>query len=153
MGGQRSSSSWRQAGRGLLTGLLTVLVSRASAAAATHNIVCVCVSKHHTKPCWIPFHHQLVFKKPLASQRLQYNGSRPPLVPSPALTTTSHVPLCPCAAHCSCIGCINPSITIVIRGPDLGLGPEKVRREIQLQARLDHVNIVELKQVCVVCVR
>lgn len=33
------------------------------------------------------------------------------------------------------------------RGPDLGLGPEKVRREIQLQARLDHVSIVELKQV------
>jgi hypothetical protein len=32
-------------------------------------------------------------------------------------------------------------------GPDLGLGPEKVRREIQLQARLSHVNIVELKQV------
>lgn len=29
----------------------------------------------------------------------------------------------------------------------MGLGPEKVRREIQLQARLDHVNIVELKQV------
>jgi hypothetical protein len=32
-------------------------------------------------------------------------------------------------------------------GPELGLGPEKVRREIQLQARLSHVNIVELKQV------
>jgi hypothetical protein len=36
---------------------------------------------------------------------------------------------------------------VLRRGPDLGLGPEKVRREIQLQARLDHVNIVELKQV------
>lgn len=36
---------------------------------------------------------------------------------------------------------------VLCRGPDLGLGPEKVRREIQLQARLDHVNIVELKQV------
>jgi hypothetical protein len=33
------------------------------------------------------------------------------------------------------------------RGPELGLGPEKVRREIQLQARLDHVNIVQLQQV------
>jgi hypothetical protein len=33
------------------------------------------------------------------------------------------------------------------RGEDLGLGPEKVRREIQLQAQLSHVNIVELKQV------
>jgi hypothetical protein len=29
----------------------------------------------------------------------------------------------------------------------LGLGPEKLRREIQLQAKLSHVNIVELKQV------
>lgn len=36
---------------------------------------------------------------------------------------------------------------IICRGEDLGLGPEKVRREIQLQARLSHVNIVELKQV------
>jgi hypothetical protein len=33
------------------------------------------------------------------------------------------------------------------RGEELGLGPEKLRREIQLQARLSHVNIVELKQV------
>ena len=33
------------------------------------------------------------------------------------------------------------------RSERLGLGPEKVRREIQLQARLSHVNIVELKQV------
>lgn len=33
------------------------------------------------------------------------------------------------------------------RSEELGLGPEKVRREIQLQARLSHVNIVELKQV------
>eukprot|EP00775_Hariotina_reticulata_P003264 gene3264-3542_t len=39
------------------------------------------------------------------------------------------------------------AIKLVARGPDLGLGPEKVRREIQLQARLSHVNIVELKQV------
>jgi hypothetical protein len=35
----------------------------------------------------------------------------------------------------------------IARGDDLALGPEKVRREIQLQARLSHVNIVELKQV------
>ncbi|WIA14928.1 hypothetical protein OEZ85_001641 [Tetradesmus obliquus] len=39
------------------------------------------------------------------------------------------------------------AIKLVPRGPELGLGPEKVRREIQLQARLSHVNIVELKQV------
>jgi ribosomal protein L12E/L44/L45/RPP1/RPP2 len=38
-------------------------------------------------------------------------------------------------------------LLLCCRGPDLGLGPEKVRREIQLQARLSHVNIVELKQV------
>lgn len=40
----------------------------------------------------------------------------------------------------------------ITRGEELGLGPDKVRREIQLQPRLSHVNIVGLKQVCAVCV-
>ncbi|KAI8471620.1 MAG: kinase-like domain-containing protein [Monoraphidium minutum] len=39
------------------------------------------------------------------------------------------------------------AVKLIPRGEDLGLGPDKVRREIQLQARLSHVNIVELKQV------
>lgn len=34
-----------------------------------------------------------------------------------------------------------------MRGDGLGLGPDKVAKEIQLQARLSHVNIVELTQV------
>lgn len=55
-------------------------------------------------------------------------------VGEPMVIMMCYVMLC-CAVLCSA------------RGPDLGLGPEKVRREIQLQARLDHVNIVELKQV------
>jgi hypothetical protein len=35
----------------------------------------------------------------------------------------------------------------ITRNDELGLGPEKTRREIQLQARLSHANIVELKRV------
>ena len=31
--------------------------------------------------------------------------------------------------------------------PELGLDPERMRRELQLQARLSHPNVVELKQV------
>jgi len=60
-----------------------------------------------------------------------------------------------CQCHCSqqhsedcgpgAVGALMSCATC--RGPDLGLGPEKVRREIQLLARLSHVNIVELKQV------
>lgn len=49
-------------------------------------------------------------------------------------------------ANCRKTG-VPVAIKLIPRDEDLGLGPEKTRREIQLQARLSHVSIVELKQV------
>jgi serine/threonine protein kinase len=94
-------------------------------------------------------------------------GALASIVPASAHVRCSRLAHATCEpADCSCkprcTSCVRPRLWLTAlpgvlrrcccRGAELGLGPEKVRREIQLLARLSHVNIVELKQVRVGCV-
>lgn len=104
------------------------------------HVICATTIKHQAvSMAWCVCCHGLFWRVRFCC------GSVGPLLCVSAANSTQHCPY----AERDCVSITASDFrALTCRGPDLGLGPEKVRREIQLQARLNHVNIVELKQVC-----